>query len=350
MLRTSVLVVAVVAACGDNSQTPADAARADAHAIDSVMVDAGNPLTPSHLFGTGLCVDHACGQIAAGIVAYTPRFPLWADTASKHRWMYLPPGTKIDTSDMDHWVFPQGTKFWKEFTRDNVRVETRYLVKTGPGNTIDDWFMVAYQWNATEDDAIAVPDGVQNANGTPHDIPSHGQCQQCHENLKPSRVLGFQAIQLDAPAAVAGEMDLDHLIAASLVTTSPPGAASPHFPLPGNTTIEQPALGYLHANCGHCHNPTSTVFSAGVTMVLRLDVGSLGSLATTPPYRTAIGATAVYSIPNLTTIVVPHDPAHSILIYRFETTNVVFHMPALGSEMTDPAGDSILTAWIQNLP
>ena len=112
------------------------------------------------LFGTGLCVDHACTQINSGIYAYTPRWPLWADAASKRRWIYLPPGTQIDTTDMDHWDFPIGTKLWKEFSVNGVRVETRLIEKVASNNTQSDWYYVAYQWNATQDDALAVPTGV----------------------------------------------------------------------------------------------------------------------------------------------------------------------------------------------
>src|SRR5262249_13619727 len=153
---------------------------------------------------TGLCVDRACTQISPDVHAYTPHFTLWADAASKRRWYQLPPGTQIDTTDMDHWVFPVGTKFWKEFTQpagsignttaSDIRIETRLVMRIGPGETSADWFYMPFQWNDAQTDAVAVPNGVDDANGTMHDIPSKSLCRQCHENLKPSRILGFQAI------------------------------------------------------------------------------------------------------------------------------------------------------------
>src|SRR5438132_1116401 len=141
MVRLATLAL-VAAACGDSAKLP-DAAVQDVLASDAAP-DA-DPNNPGTLFETGLCVDHACMQISPGVHAYSPRFALWADTASKRRWIYLPPGTQIDTTDMDHWLFPTGTKLWKEFTRDDangmpVRVETRLVWKQGPTNTIDDWF------------------------------------------------------------------------------------------------------------------------------------------------------------------------------------------------------------------
>ena len=127
-------VLLALGACGDPSvQQDASIVPDDAPLAD-VPVDA-DPNNPATLMDTGLCVDAACTQIAGGIHAYTPRFELWADTATKRRWIYLPPGMQIDTSDMDYWEFPVGTKLWKEFTRDGVRVETRLVMRIGAGNT-----------------------------------------------------------------------------------------------------------------------------------------------------------------------------------------------------------------------
>lgn len=332
--------------CGDNYQVP-DAPGHDGRLADAVPSD-GATLEPPTLAGTGLCIDLACTQISPEVLAYTPNAALWADTASKRRWLYLPPGTKIDTTDMDHWQFPVGTKIWKEFTRGGTRVETRYIARVGAGNTFNDWFYVAYAWNQTQDGTTAVPLGVQNALGTGHDIPARSACRGCHERLAPTRVLGVGAIQLDHPAAT-GEVALGELIAQNLLTAPPTGAA-PYFPIPGTAT-EQAALGYLHANCGHCHNPSSDVFtSTGITMVLRLEVGKLATPAATPTYSSSIGVDAQHPRNGLTKIIVARSPAQSGLVYRFEATNLADHMPALGSSMMDPTGDSILRAWITALP
>ncbi len=336
-------LIALLVACGDNSAAPVDAARGpQGDGSLDVPADASGPYPT--LFDTGLCVDRACTQITAGIVEYAPNFALWADAASKRRWYSLPAGTTIDTTDMDHWVFPQGMRIWKEFSVGSAKIETRYIEKTGPGNTTADWFYMAYQWDAAEDDTIEVPFGVTNANGTSHDIPSQFVCTGCHENLVPTRLLGFGAIQLDG----ASPLSLQDLIDQNALSAPPTGAA-PYFPVPGNATVKA-ALGYLHANCGHCHNPTSQVYiSVGVTMQLRLTVDSLAAATDTPPYQTAVGATATQPIDSLTEIIVPGDPSMSLMIDRFETANPATHMPALGSKMMDPTGDATLRAWITAL-
>jgi len=332
------LALALAGACGDGKQNPDAAVDATDAPPDA------DPLNPPTLLDTGLCLDASCSQIAPGIKPYKPRFELYSDGATKRRWIYLPPGTQIDTSDMDYWQFPVGTKVWKEFTRDGVRVETRLVMRIGPGDTMADWFYVAYVWNATQDATTAEPYGVPDANGTPHDVPSRQQCRTCHENLKPSRVLGFSAIQLGYDDPVAENLDLAELVSQQLVTNAPPSV----YALPGDTTYQQPALGYMHANCGHCHNPSSNVFVNNTPMVLRLTVGSLGSLSTTGAYQTAVNTNG-NAIGGLTKIVVPNMPDQSIMIYRFESTNIAERMPALGTEIMDPSGDTILRDWIMHL-
>jgi hypothetical protein len=337
-----------VCACGDNQLRPPDAGPADA--APDVPIDA-NPL--ASLMGTGLCLDAACQQISPDVHEYVPRFTLWADTATKRRWIFLPPGTTIDTTDMNHWVFPVGTKIWKEFTRDNIRVETRLILKQKADDSApNSWFFVSYEWNAAQDATTAVPMGVMNANGTQHDIPGRGACRECHES-EPSRVLGFQAIQLDY-TATSNLLDLDKLGAMGLLTVKPTGAASPHFPIAGNATTVA-AVGYLHANCRHCHNPASTVHDM-TPMDLTLDVTKVGSVATMPAFVTAVDVNA--SIPffdppvggtEYKKIIISGDPDNSGLIVRMTTTNPLRHMPHIASELVDPDGQTQLRAWINSL-
>ena len=84
---------------------------------------------PERLSETGLYADVATKRVAEGLLAFTPQYPLWSDGARKSRWIALPPGTSIDASDPDAWVFPVGTRLWKEFAFER-RIETRYLELT----------------------------------------------------------------------------------------------------------------------------------------------------------------------------------------------------------------------------
>ena len=372
----------VALGCGDNLGVPdahgrVDASRgSDAATGSDASVPSDANATPATVQDTGLCADVMCLSIAADVNAYAPQFTLFADGATKLRWFRLPTGAKIDTTDMDHWVFPVGTQFWKEFTDEHgVRIETRYMTKLLADDSAPNaWFYVSYAWTAGQTANTPVTAGVQNANGTTHDIPSRQQCKSCHENLKPTRVLGFGAISLDYKSTTTGDVDLDGMIAKELLTTNPPGAVSPHYPLPG-TAAEQAALGYLHANCGHCHNSTSAIVTNNESPIqLRLDTLHLASTAVTPTYTTSVGvnghvvvpmdmdcptapATPCSAIPQCPTtpagagscLVDPADLLGSTLLFRFTSTNHSLHMPALGTKTTDPAGTAVLSAWVTGL-
>ena len=367
MLRAITLVMVLTAACGGGNQGTPDADPIDV--VDAPDFDAPPDADPlATVQGTGLCTDASCTTIANDVLEYVPQFELWADGATKRRWIQLPAGTKIDTSNMDRWVFPVGTKLWKEFTRDGVRVETRYITKL----LADDeaplaWFFISYAWNATQDGTTATFMAVENANGTQHDIPNRGQCKDCHDSLRPSRVLGFQAIQLDFNSTL---LDLEDLIAMDLLTAPPGGTAGNRFPIPGDAT-ERAALGYMHGNCGHCHNPTSNTHDV-TPIELSLETGKLATVQTTPSFLTSVrvaadacgdqtdnngdgivdnGCATVPFVENgitYNTIITPNDPDNSGLIVRMNLANSR-RMPKIASEVTDPAGQTALRAWINNL-
>jgi hypothetical protein len=351
--------VLVVVGCGDNALPLMDAALYhDAPVAPPDAMPDANPLEPEDLLGTGLCVDAACATISADVSAYTPRYALWSDGATKRRWIYIPSGSLIDTTDMDFWQFPQGTKIWKEFTAPDgsgnpVRVETRYIVKLGSGSASTDWYMVAYQWNAANDDATAAPQGAANANGTQHTIPTQADCRLCHERLGTTRILGFGAIQLDATAG-AGQVDLTGAIANHWLSNPPSGTAEPYFPFPTDgTTGAIDAVGYMHANCGHCHNAQSAVnLNNNIMMQLKLTVGTLSSVTTTPPYATAIGQVAQFAAGGPANLIMAGSPSTSNIYFRFTSTNSAVRMPPVEdcTKLNDPTGAATLSTWIANLP
>ncbi len=287
---------------------------------------------------TGLFSDVAAGTLAPGVREYAPAYELWSDGATKRRWVHLPAGQKIDTTKMDYWVYPVGTKLWKEFTRDGQRVETRMIEKHGTGK--DDWFMMAFEWNDTGTDAAASDDGAMNAEGTAHDIPGHLKCWECHGNMK-DRVLGFSAIQLSHTGA---GVTLDTLIAEGLLSAPPVAAFTT---LPG-AEQEKKALGYMHANCGTCHN------DGGTSGTVRLDEAR--ALAAHFGARLTGGHRELSDVDRGRDRVVQgdrrrprgrRDLASSILYQRFiHEIGTELHMPPLGTEVVDPDGRQILEDWI----
>ncbi|MDM7915125.1 MAG: hypothetical protein QUU85_07645 [Candidatus Eisenbacteria bacterium] len=117
---------------------------------------------PARLADTGLYSDPATRTVAQENIPYEPQYPLWSDGAVKRRWVHIPPGTHIDASDPDHWQFPIGTRFWKEFSFDGRPVETRFITRGDNG----EWMYFAYRWNAEGTDAVLAPEqGIRSVVG-----------------------------------------------------------------------------------------------------------------------------------------------------------------------------------------
>jgi hypothetical protein len=347
-MRIWLSALVVAGACGGDNVVP-DATPSDV-AID--MGPDADPLRPPTLAGTGLCTNPMCTTFSPDVLEYVPRFELWADTATKRRWIYLPPGTQINTSDMDYWSFPVGTKLWKEFSRDGKRIETRYIVKISPNDLeFGSWHYVAYAWNEAQNATTLVDvGGEQNALGTMHDIPSRQNCRDCHEGLFRTKVLGFGAIELDFDSPL---LNLEDLITMGKLSAPPTGGAvNARFPIPG-TAQDRAVLGYMHANCGHCHNPTADNFNHTPTD-MRLRVDALAAVNMTPPYVTLVDKTGMTFVNDggmtFTTLIDGGNADNSILVQRMLSTDSEKRMPQKGSEMVDTPNYNAIRAWINALP
>lgn len=328
-------VVADVAAVADGE------AGAGAREAGRDRPDAPEPYARpqyTRLAETGLYSDPVARTIAPGLREFTPNHALWSDGAAKRRWIALPPGTQIDSGEPDRWRFPIGTRFWKEFSLGGVRLETRLVERYGPGR--EDFWMGAFVWNAAQTEAVFVELGQADVNGTPHDVPSQRQCWSCHLG-EPGRGLGFSAVQLSGP----GEgVRLQALIDEDLLTHPP---ARVDFRPPGDA-VTAAALGYLHANCAHCHNPSGTSWP-DTQMDLRLETTDTAP-ERTAAYRTTVGKHLQYfRHPALTARVIPGDPAASALLYRMQVRADKISMPPLATELIDPAGVESVRRWIEGL-
>lgn len=282
---------------------------------------------------TGLYADVATRTPAVSLIEVAPRFPLWSDGAEKQRWVYVPPGTQLDTSDPDAWLLPVGGAVIKEFRRDERLLETRIVTRTGPGPR--DYWMGAFAWDDAGTEAQLVPDGAADVLGTDHDIPAQRTCGTCH-NGEPGRMLGVSAVQL------AGSASLERLRVAGALSHDVAGAGPTGDP----AAVE--ALGYLHANCGSCHNPRGTAWP-DTDLDLRLPAGHPDASAT-PGWRTSIGqrtSRRFATLPGLR--VTPGEPEESALLARMGTREAGLAMPPIATEHVDTAGVALVERWIAGM-
>ncbi len=314
---------------------------------------------PKRLADTGLYADFAAGTLAADVMTFSPQYPLWTDGAAKCRYLRLPPGTTIDATRPDAWDFPVGTKLWKDFSFGR-RVETRFIERRADG-----WTFASYVWSEDGSDAVLAPErGVRGAartvNGTRDDVPSRYDCVACHQ-AGASPVLGASALQLSsdrdplalhAEPARPGDVDLAELVRRGLVRSLPQALVDAPPRIAARTPRERAALGYLHANCGHCHNRSE---KSGPLRQLGLDLAHppthapaaapapAPALATTLDVKSqckaACGEGAVR--------VAAGDPDRSVLARRLATRDPLLQMPPLGTRVVDEQARELITAWIR---
>lgn len=301
-----------------------------------------------HLACTGLYGEGGTGWAARalgpGVRTFLPGMQLWSDGLDKSRFVLLPPGTKVDTSRMDEWHFPVGTKFWKEFRWKGRRIETRFMWKQSEST----WLRTTYRWSEDEKVALELTGGMRDVPGTEgFEIPRQQDCQTCHRGREDG-VLGFEAVAL-AHEAASG-LTLAQLVEEGLLTHPP--EQSPRIP---GTPVEREALGVLHMNCGvSCHNGNDAAQASLFGPRLRLETRELASVKDTSAYRTGVGIASQFQ-PSLFSKekllrVAPGDGAHSSVLFRMGSRDPVTQMPPLGTRVVDEVGLVAIRRWIDSLP
>jgi len=310
--------------------------------------DAGS--LPEHLGDTGLYVAGSTTQLQPDVLQFSPQYPLWSDGASKHRWIKLPPGTSIDAAKPDAWDFPRGTKLWKEFSHEG-RVETRYIERGMDGV----WRYASYVWNANGTDAVLAPAaGIRDlpVPGKRYSIPAQDDCRACHEGA-PVPVLGFSALQLSperdgrAPHADAEKPSADlRTLTAGGQLKNLPSELLVHPPrIDAKNATERAALGYLHGNCGHCHNDDGPLAVLEMSMAQRVGTKT----ATDAVVRSLAGVRSEFRMPGGAVRVAPGHPESSVVALRMRSRESREQMPPLGTTEVDVEALSLIGRWIEGL-
>jgi hypothetical protein len=320
---------------------PADAAG---DAAPDPCADAAVP--PSTLECTGLYSDFASQTLSPNVQAYAPAVPLWSDGATKERWIDLPPGQKIDATNPNEWVFPIGTKVFKQFTYNGVRVETRMFLKVQANY----WVHATYAWNA-DATATSISYGatVPAGDGGTWVIPAPGDCDSCHQG-RSDRILGFEQVSLGLEGATG--LTLLQLVVQGLITPAPT-VVNLRIGDDG-TGLDAPALSWLHINCGvTCHNANEGAQGYAAGMLLRLDPSLLdGSQVTSSwdPIRTTEGVNCVSGSLAGQPRIVPGNASASVIPQLISERDGGIQMPPIASRFVDTVDVASVVDWIQRMP
>ena len=323
-------------------------------AATRVVPAADPPPLPARLSDTGLFESGSTTLVRDGVLPFSPQYPLWSDGSQKRRWIRLPPGTAIDATAADAWQFPAGTRLWKEF-RHGRAVETRYIERLDDGR----WRFAAYVWDENGRDATLAPEegAVLKAGPTGrYLVPSRTDCLACHEGPAVP-VLGFSALQLSsdrdplAPHADpgrAGQPDLAYLVATGRLANLPAALLATPPRIAARTPTERAALGYLHGNCGHCHDPAGALDGLDLALAQRAEPGA-GSAAQAK--RSLLGRESRYRPAGHAAAerIALDARTPSTLLLRLRATQPMARMPPLGVQLVDAEGSALVERWIHEL-
>ena len=324
----------------------------------------GAPEPPALLSQTGAFTDLTTLTPASFLIPYELNQPFWSDAALKYRWMVVPndgthntPGEKISYTPSGDWAFPGGTVLIKhfEYPMDAAnpavtrRLETRFMIHGDDGQ----YYGVTYRWRDDQSDAELLSDSRRDTLTVAHpqgareivwDYPSRGECLSCH-NEASGAVLGPSTAQLNgsltypATGITANQLrTLAHLGMFDVVPDTTNLAALPAF---GGVTdasvpVAERALAYLDANCASCHRPGTGV-QAGFDA--RYRPGLAG--------RNLVYAPALQDLGQHDgRLIIPGDPAHSLLYQRLRRVHEDFAMPPLAKNLLDTAGVALIEEWI----
>ncbi len=319
------------AGCDDGDSSPTE--KPVEYWIDDVEQS-----VPEWLSETGIYTDFETFEPGPGFRPYRPPHALWSNAADKVRLIRVPESKTIDTTDVDHWVFPVGTALTKTFSYDDIEgrdgavaVETRLLFKRADG-----WDYAVYRWNSAGTAARlsggnwpAAEFDLLGAGGDyfRYDVPGRIDCRGCHETQGETVVIGFSSLNLDPE------------LADSEIFAAPPELAD----FPARSPEEAAVMGYLVGNCVHCHHGLPLGDNASFSM---LPKDLVANTVDRPTESSASG---------IGTRIVPNDAEGSALYeavveagrdgYRGDFKP----MPPLGITTIDDSAAEVLRAWIETL-
>ena len=295
---------------------------------------------PQRLSETGCASPDNVREPAAGLIPYTVRVPLWSDDAGKRRWMALPNDARIERTEDGRWDLPVGTVLVKEFTADEVRVETRLMMRHDDGG----WGFYTYRWDDDGADATLVVAGSTVDTGSrTWAIPSRSQCLQCHTDAA-GVSLGLTDAQLNHDAdlwgvGAANQVEVFRRMGLMAEDPGEPSSLPAHPALEDDAPVRDRARAYLDVQCASCHQPDST---APTDLDLRWTTARSAMQACDEvPADGDLGLSDAR-------IVAPGAPERSVLLERMRRLDGS-RMPRVGSERVDPVGVGLVDDWIAEM-
>lgn len=294
-----------------------------------------------------------------GVLPYDLTTPLFSDYTSKHRFVWLPPGTAATYDDVNVFDFPVGSVIVKSFgylndIRDAEKgeriIETRLLIHKPEG-----WVGLPYVWDVEMKDArLAVAGARREMSWTHYDgnmrsvnyiVPNMNHCKQCHEIGGKLQPIGPKARYLNKnfDYATGGKNQLAQWTEAGYLRGAPGNTSeaprAPAWDDAATGDVASRARAYLDINCAHCHSPTGPAAMSGLDLSFQQEIPAKFGVMKAPVAAGRGSGGHLYGI-------VPGHPEDSILVHRIESTDPGVMMPLLPRQTVHDEGVALIRQWI----
>src|SRR5262249_8703114 len=140
------------------------------------------------------------------------------------------------------------------------------------------------------------------------------------------------------------DLDLRALVERGLIRNLPEQLRELPPRISARTPLARAALGYLYANCGHCHNADGPLPSLGLDFDQRRGAPD----ADRRVLASALGQSSHFALPGEATSlrIAAGRPRESALAYRMASRAPAEQMPPLGTKLVDRQGLALIERWI----
>jgi uncharacterized repeat protein (TIGR03806 family) len=292
-----------------------------------------------------------------GVLPYDISTALFTDYAVKDRFIVLPKGAAMKYAAVGALDFPDSTIIIKNFAYTNenhkkVMIETRLLVKDPQDKN---WKVMNYLWNKEQTDAVKhitgarIPITLLDNDGnmllTNYQVPNTNDCKRCHIKDDVLIPIGPKVRNLNITLAGQKENQLKVWAAKGLLKGLPDKgmvAALPNWADPEHFSLVQRARAYLDVNCAHCHTKGGDAYNTGLFLAYEQ----------TNPNHLGINKVPVSAgggAGGLDYDIIPGNAAHSILLYRMNSTEPGTAMPELARTVIHKEGVQLIRDWINSM-
>lgn len=258
---------------------------------------------------------------------------LFTDYAEKQRLLKVPEGQKLIIQGDGLPTFPEGSIIAKTFFYSRSNKGTRQIIETRLLILNDkQWNAATYRWDNDQQEAFLLHDGAvvpiaftQDSGAEvkiEYKIPSQNDCGACHHSGDKLTPIGPKARNLNIEVQRQGvsQNQLTYLMKVGIIKPANTSSIS-SLPKYHDSTqlLSLRARAYLEMNCAHCHQPG----------------GMGGSTSLNLQYEETFEDTGI-------------EFNKSNILIRMSTMGE-YHMPKLGTTVTDVEGVDLIKRYIEGL-